>query len=303
LRSDSRRRVFLSVAVRSVAGTQGEDDDSTIVDNYEEQEALLRSFSEYARLLHGMSAAPEATFPTAAAATPPRADGKRGTLTGDDHDEHASDAAGHAALLGHAMFAILRTVSPDCRSTAKDGAATWYDILQCSEDLRELPLGSEEFLERLRKGCADAEKGVQLGGKARCNVFALKLHLLGWETDGGATLPLEAKPLIDELGAVLKWDAEFVGVSVARFWVAVAYRFCDARHLNNIRVDSLVGAVCTHQGGAGGAQLGGGVRPRGSSPAGCADSPQKPSRARAAGVCCRVRQSADSAGKCGVGRW
>jgi hypothetical protein len=161
---------------------------------------------------------------------------KRVTLTGND-----CDVARHAAMLGHAMFTILSTVSPACRSTAKDGAATWYDILQCSEDLRELPLGSEEFLERLRKGCADAEKGVHLDDddEARCNAVALKLYLLGWETNGGATLPLEAKPLIDELGAVLRQvDAEFVCLLVARFWVGVAYRFCDARHLNNMHVST-----------------------------------------------------------------
>jgi hypothetical protein len=216
-----------------------EDDAYRIVkriNDIEVQEALLRS---YARPSEGTSAAPETTFLAAAAATPPRADGKRATLTSDDCDGRASsDVAGHAAMVGHTMFAILSMVPPDSRSAAKDGAAAWYDILQCSQDLHELPLGSDDFLERLRKGCADADKGVQLDDEARCNAVALKLHLLGWETDGGATLPLEAKPLIDELGAVLQQDAEFVCASVAEFWAGVARRFCDARHLNNIHVST-----------------------------------------------------------------
>jgi hypothetical protein len=40
--------------------------------DFEEQEALLRS---YERSPHGISAAPQTTFHTAAAATPPHADG------------------------------------------------------------------------------------------------------------------------------------------------------------------------------------------------------------------------------------
>lgn len=60
------------------------------------------------------------------------------------------------------MFDILSTLPPSCRSAAMGGATTWYDIIQCSQDMRELPLGSEEFLARLRKGCDDDDKGVQL---------------------------------------------------------------------------------------------------------------------------------------------
>lgn len=202
---------------------------------------LLASFGQAAECVSTSTPAP---VPTTTSASPHTSN--LDIVSKQDSQENASaadavepdaDVRMLTTIAVMRMSDIMHQTPPHGDTQIEKRIVASAKVHNCFRDMRTLPAGSEEWLERVRRGCADAGEAPLEDVKMCAYALALNLYRLSWETQGGSTLPLEVMPYIDELGKLQQRDPHFTSFAVdlvVAFFAGVAARLCDIAHLDSI---------------------------------------------------------------------
>jgi hypothetical protein len=130
-------------------------------------------------------------------------------------------------------------------SDAKALVIVRWSMSRCNDDLQRLPLGSIEWLGRLRKGAVEdlVAHGVTLDDEMQAQILSIKLCLLSWETDQDEPkLPLLAFKHIEALRQLQIRSPHLTAFAVEvveHFWTGVAGRFCDPTRLKQLEISTI----------------------------------------------------------------